>query len=33
MGDWKPEKTAEVDGRMIYFWVVPPKGQAPPNAE
>jgi len=23
MGDWKPEKTQEVDGRMIYFWTVP----------
>jgi SAM-dependent methyltransferase len=25
MGDWKPDKTAEVDGRTIYFWVVPEK--------
>jgi SAM-dependent methyltransferase len=23
MGDWQPEKTASVDGRMIYFWTVP----------
>ena len=23
MGDWKPEKTAEVNGRRIYFWTVP----------
>jgi SAM-dependent methyltransferase len=25
MGDWKPEKTDEVDGRMIYFWTIPEK--------
>jgi SAM-dependent methyltransferase len=23
MGDWKPEKEIEVDGRKIYFWTVP----------
>lgn len=23
MGDWKPDKTLEVDGRTVYFWVVP----------
>ncbi|WP_226998502.1 SAM-dependent methyltransferase [Tardibacter chloracetimidivorans] len=23
MGDWKPERQQEVDGRMIYFWRVP----------
>lgn len=23
MGDWKPEKRAQVDGRMIYFWTIP----------
>jgi ribosomal protein L11 methylase PrmA len=23
MGDWEPEKTAEVDGRMVYFWKIP----------
>lgn len=23
MGDWEPEQTQEVDGRMIYFWTVP----------
>lgn len=23
MGDWKPEKTVEVDGTTIYFWTVP----------
>lgn len=26
MGDWKPEKTVEVEGRTIYFWTIPPKG-------
>ncbi len=25
MGDWRPDKTVEVDGRKIYYWVVPPK--------
>jgi SAM-dependent methyltransferase len=23
MGDWEPEKSAEVDGRMVYFWTIP----------
>lgn len=23
MGDWEPEKSAEVNGKMIYFWRVP----------
>jgi SAM-dependent methyltransferase len=23
MGDWKPDQTAEVSGRKIYFWVIP----------
>lgn len=23
MGDWKPEKVVEVDGRTVYYWVVP----------
>src|SRR5688572_19212282 len=23
MGDWKPEKTVELNGRTIYFWTVP----------
>lgn len=22
MGDWKPDKTVEVDGRKIYLWVI-----------
>jgi tRNA G37 N-methylase Trm5 len=30
MGDWKPEKTIDLNGRTIYFWTVPaPKGSAP----
>ena len=27
MGDWKPEKTTDVDGQPIYFWVVPAGGK------
>jgi SAM-dependent methyltransferase len=23
MGEWKPQRTEEVDGRMVYLWVVP----------
>ena len=23
MGDWKPERTLTVDGRMVYFWTIP----------
>jgi ribosomal protein L11 methylase PrmA len=23
MGDWKPEKTLEMNGRVIYFWTIP----------
>jgi SAM-dependent methyltransferase len=29
MGDWKPEKSVEVDGATLYFWVVPK--QTPTN--
>lgn len=25
MGDWAPEKRLEVDGRVAYFWTVPPR--------
>ena len=25
MGDWEPEKTIDVNGRMIYLWTIPPK--------
>ncbi|HWA39265.1 MAG TPA: class I SAM-dependent methyltransferase [Burkholderiales bacterium] len=29
MGDWKPEKTIDLNGRTIYFWTVPaPKAPA-----
>ena len=28
MGDWKPEKTAEVGGSTVYFWVVPERNEA-----
>ena len=23
MGDWKPEQTLTVDGRMVYYWTIP----------
>lgn len=23
MGDWKPDKTLESNGRTVYFWVIP----------
>jgi precorrin-6B methylase 2 len=29
MGEWKPEKTQDVNGRTIYFWTVPKKGEKP----
>lgn len=25
MGDWVPDQTLDVDGRMVYFWTVPEK--------
>lgn len=28
MGDWQPERTAEVDGRMVYFWRIPARQPA-----
>ena len=28
MGDWKPEKTVELNGRRIYFWTVPARPAA-----
>jgi SAM-dependent methyltransferase len=27
MGDWKPDKTERVNGRTIYFWIIPAKGR------
>jgi ribosomal protein L11 methylase PrmA len=28
MGDWKPDKTLESGGRMVYFWVIPERRKA-----
>jgi ribosomal protein L11 methylase PrmA len=28
MGDWKPAKKLEVNGRTVYFWVVPERKKA-----
>ena len=28
MGDWKPEKESDVNGRHVYFWTIPAKGSA-----
>ncbi|HYE85523.1 MAG TPA: class I SAM-dependent methyltransferase [Vicinamibacterales bacterium] len=25
MGDWKPEKEVDVDGRKVYYWTIPKK--------
>jgi ribosomal protein L11 methylase PrmA len=25
MGDWKPEQTLDVNGRMVYYWTIPAK--------
>jgi hypothetical protein len=25
MGDWPPEQRVEVEGKTIYFWVIPKK--------
>ena len=30
MGDWKPAKKLEADGRTVYFWVVPERRKAQP---
>jgi protein-L-isoaspartate O-methyltransferase len=27
MGDWKPDKVERVEGRTIYFWIIPAKGR------
>ena len=29
MGAWEPDKTQDVNGRTIYFWTVPRKGEKP----
>jgi precorrin-6B methylase 2 len=31
MGDWAPEKTANINGSMIYLWTVPPRSGAAGN--
>jgi SAM-dependent methyltransferase len=31
MGDWPPEKTEDVDGRMVYMWTVPPRAGNKPQ--
>jgi len=28
MGDWKPEKKVELNGRVVYLWTVPPRQSA-----
>jgi len=25
MGDWKPERTADVQGSTVYLWRIPPR--------
>lgn len=30
MGDWKPDQTVQVEGRTIYYWVIP-KDATPKN--
>ncbi|HEU4341924.1 MAG TPA: methyltransferase domain-containing protein [Candidatus Binatia bacterium] len=27
MGDWKPNKTEQVNGRTVYLWIIPAKGK------
>ena len=27
MGNWKPEKVVDVNGRAVYFWTVPPRAE------
>lgn len=29
MGNWEPEAERDVNGRMVYFWRVPAKGEKP----
>ncbi len=28
MGDWKPERTAQVNGSTVYYWVIPERKEA-----
>jgi precorrin-6B methylase 2 len=32
MGAWKPQETLNVDGRNVYFWIIPAKGTPEYNA-
>jgi cyclopropane fatty-acyl-phospholipid synthase-like methyltransferase len=32
MPDWEPARTLEVEGRTLYLWIIPEKGQQPPAA-
>ena len=27
MGDWKPDQELEVEGRKVYFWIIPPNAK------
>ena len=29
MGDWKPDKTVDVEGRTVYFWTIPERAPKP----
>jgi tRNA G37 N-methylase Trm5 len=29
MGDWKPEKTIQLNGRVVYFWTIPARKDPP----
>lgn len=31
MGDWKPDKKVDVNGRTLYLWIVPKNGQIRTN--
>jgi hypothetical protein len=31
MGHWKPTKETQLDDHMVYLWVIPEKGGAPPR--
>ena len=32
MGEWQPERTAEVSGNRVYLWRVPPRATRPTRA-
>jgi precorrin-6B methylase 2 len=31
MGEWQPEQTIDVNGRMVYFWTIPARGASTGN--